>query len=264
MLAHIRYIGNHLEGFIAHILRMRGGEADTHMRYGSGHKAEEGREVDDFTVLLKAIGIDILTEEGYFLIALGREVEHFVEDAFHIAAPFTSTSVRNDAIVAEIVTTTHNAHKARNVIATNAGRNHIAISLCSRKLYVDGLLTGFYRCYQFRKRKISIRSYHEIHVMIVNQVLLGTFGHTSEDTHDELVLLAPLAVHCVEELQAVEDFLFGIVADGASVHKHRIGLVQRIAHTIARHLHNGSHHFTVGHIHLAAVRLDKEFLLVGC
>ena len=100
--------------------------------------------------------------------------------------------------------------------------------------------------------------------MIVNQVLLGTFGHTTENTHDELVLLATLAVHRMEELQAVEDFLFGIVADGTSVHEHRIGFVQGIAYTIARHLHDGSHYFTIGHVHLATVSLDKEFLLVGC
>jgi hypothetical protein len=67
----------------------------------------------------------------------------------------------------------------------------------------------------------------------------------------------------MEEFQAVDDFLFGIVADGASVHEYRIGFVERIAYTITGHLHDRCHYFTVGYIHLATVRLDKEFLVVG-
>ena len=53
------------------------------------------------------------------------------------------------------------------------------------------------------------------------------------------------------------------VADGASVHEYRIGFVERITHTITGHLHDRCHHFTIGYIHLATVRLDKEFLVVG-
>ena len=112
VLAYIRHIGNDLKRFVAHVLRMRGGETDTHVRYGFGHEAKEGGEVDGFAILFEAIGVHVLTEEGHFLVTLGGEVEHFVEDAFHITASLTSTGIRNDAIMAEIVTTTHDAHKA--------------------------------------------------------------------------------------------------------------------------------------------------------
>ena len=39
----------------------------------------------------------------------------------------------------------------------------------------------------------------------------------------------------------------------AGVEEHSIGFVERVTRFVARHTHHGGHHFTVGHIHLAAV-----------
>ena len=66
----------------------------------------------------------------------------------------------------------------------------------------------------------------------------------------------------MEEFQTVQNLLLRIVADRAGIHKHRIGFLQGVGHRISRHLHDGCNHFTVGHIHLAAVSLDKQLLVV--
>ena len=99
--------------------------------------------------------------------------------------------------------------------------------------------------------------------MIVKQILLGALSHTTEDTYKKLVFLTSLVVHGMEEFQTIDDFLFGIAADGTCVHEHSIGLIQRVANTVTSHLHNRGNYFTIGHVHLAAIRLDKEFLVVG-
>ena len=64
----------------------------------------------------------------------------------------------------------------------------------------------------------------------------------------------------MEKFQAVQDFLFGIVAYGTGIHEYGIGFLQIVARGIACHLHDGCDNFTVGYVHLAAIGLDIEFL----
>ena len=60
-------------------------------------------------------------------------------------------------------------------------------------------------------------------------------------------------------LQAMIDFLLGIIAHRASVQKYGIGLFGTLADLVACHLHDRSHDLRVGHVHLASVCLDIQF-----
>ena len=142
--------------------------------------------------------------------------------------------------------------------STDAGRNHIAIGFGGRELYVDGFLSGLYRCYQVGQGEVSIGACHQVDAMMGDKVVFHPLGHAAHYPYDK----GTFFLQCVKEIQAVPYFLLGIVADGASVHKHGIGLVQRLHRRIAGHLHDGSYHLAVGHIHLAAVGLDKQFFVV--
>ena len=143
------------------------------------------------------------------------------------------------------------------MVAADARGDDVAISFRGRKLHVDGLLARLDGGNQLGQRQVGVGAYHEIHVMVGDEVVLHTLGHAAQDAHNEV---RPLLLERMEELQAVQYLLLGVVADGAGVHEHRVGLVQRFSHIVPCHLHHRGNHFTVGHVHLAAVRLDKQFL----
>ena len=179
---------------------------------------------------------------------------HFVEDTFHITAPFASAGIRHDAIMTEVVAASHDGDITGDMVSADAGRNHIPIGFCRRKFHINSFLSSFNGTDQFRKCQVSIRSGNQIYVVMFDQVILYTFSHTSQHTYDQV--LAFLAQR-MEKLQPVQDLLLCVVADGTGVHKYSICFFQRFAGRIAGHLHDGSDDFTVGYVHLTAVSFDE-------
>ena len=97
--------------------------------------------------------------------------------------------------------------------------------------------------------------------MIFDEIIFHTFRHTAQDSDNQIS--AFVLLHGMEKLQAVQNFLFRIITNGTSVHKHSVRFIQRFAYLITRHLHDRGNHFTVSHIHLASVGFDKQFLVFG-
>ena len=143
--------------------------------------------------------------------------------------------------------------------AADARGNHLAVGLRGRELHVDGLLASFGGRHEVRQRQVGIRTCHEVHVVVLDEVVLHPFRHAAQDADDESVLL--LAAQRVQRLQPVDDFLLRIVAHGACVEEYGVGIFQPVAHLVACHLHDGCHHFAVCHVHLAAVGLDEQVLV---
>ena len=103
------------------VFRVRGSETDTYARRCLCHGAQQHWESNRLSVrLLEAIGIDVLSQQGDFLITLCHEVGHFIEDAFHITATLTATGVGNDAVSTEIIAPTHDGDEAGDVVSANA------------------------------------------------------------------------------------------------------------------------------------------------
>ena len=260
MLAHIRHLGDHFQRFIAHILRMGSRETDAHARSSFGHRTEQHREGNHFARrLLEPVRVDILPQQGNFLITFGNKVGHFIQNTFHITAAFASACIRHDTVGAEVIASAHDGYKSGNVVAADTRRNHITVSLGRRKVYVDRFLAGLYRGNQLRQRQVSIRTDHQIDMMVRNQIILHPFRHTAQYAYNQGLLLF---LQRVEKLQAVQNLLLRIVTDRAGIHKHCVGLFQRFGYRIARHLHHRSDHLTVRHVHLAAISLDKQLLVV--
>ena len=90
-----------------------------------------------------------------------------------------------------------------------------------------------------------------------DEVVLHALGHAAQDTHNKV---RTLLLERMKELQPVQYLLLGVVADGAGVHEHCIGIIQLLGHAVPRHLHHRGDHFTIGYVHLAAVCLNKQFL----
>ena len=261
VFAYIRHFGDDLQRLVTHVFRMRGGETYTHIGYCLGHLAQQLGKCKCGSFFFKAVRIHVLSQQSDLLVPFGRQVAHFIEDAFDVSATFPSACVRHDAIVAEIVASPHDGHESRHVIAADAGGDDIPIGFGDRQFHVDGLLSGFDGGKQVRQAEIGIRSCHEVYVVMFNQVVLHSLGHTADHTHNQLSVF--LAAQRMEKIQSVQDFLFGVVADGTRVQQYGIRLLQRGAGRVAGHLQDGGNDFTVGHIHLAAIRFDKEFFRLG-
>ena len=131
-LAQVVVCRNHAQRIVAHVFRMRRGEADTHGREGLGHPFQQNGEGDLFRSVVVEVRVDILSQQRHLLETLLLHVANLVEDALQVAAPFASACVGHDTIGTEIVAATHDADKARNRCARQLQRNHILVGLRSR------------------------------------------------------------------------------------------------------------------------------------
>jgi hypothetical protein len=58
----------------------------------------------------------------------------------------------------------------------------------------------------------------------------------------------------------MQNLLFGIVTHGAGVQEYRVGIIYRVCRLVATHLHDTGHYLRVGHVHLAPISLNIQFL----
>ena len=258
--AHVGLFGNDVQRLVAHVLGVRGGEADAHAGRGLCHGAQQLREVDHRAVgPLEAVGVDVLPQQGDFLVAACLEVGHLAQDALHVAAALAATGIGHDAVGAEVIAPAHDGHEARNVVAAHARRHHVAIGLGGRQFHIDGLLPGFGGGNEVGQGEVGVGTCHQVHAVVGDEVVLHALGHTAHHAHQQV---RTLLLERLEKVEAVEYLLLGVVADGAGIHKHGVGLVERRGRAVARHLHDGGNDFTVGHVHLAAVGFDEQLLVV--
>ena len=199
------------------------------------------------------VTVHVLPEQGDLFITACGEVAHLGENALHVARAFAASGVGHDAVVAEVVAAAQDAYKAGNLRAAESLRDNVAIGLGSGKFNVDGLLPQFGLRHEVGQGEVSVGACHEVCAVVSEQLLLHTLCHAAQYADDEF---APLAAQGVEDFEAVYDFLLGIVAHGAGVEKHGIGIVEAVRRFVARHLHHGGHYLAVCHVHLAAVSFD--------
>ena len=86
------------------------------------------------------------------------------------------------------------------MISANARRYHITISFRCGKLHVDGFLARLYGSYQVGQSEVSIRTYHQIDMMVRNQVVFDTLRHASQYADNQILFLL---LERMKKLQAV-------------------------------------------------------------
>ena len=251
--------GDDVEGLVAHILGMRRGEAYPHIAGSLGHQSQQGGEIDHRAVgPLVAVRVDILPQQRHLLEALGLEVGQFAQNALGLTAALPPAGIGYNTIGAEIIAPPHDGDKTRNAVQPDARGNHLAIGLGSRELHVHRLLTMLGSPYQIGQVEVRVGAGHQIDTVLGNELLAHPFGHTAQHPHHQMfVMLAQR----LEIGQTREHLLLGIVANGTGIDKNGIGLLDGIAQRVTGHLHDRGHHLAVGHVHLATIGLDKEFLL---
>ena len=186
MLAHIRHLGNHAQRLVAHVLGMRGGEADAHRGCLLGHTAQQLREKYLlFTRPLSlskgsTIRIHILSQQSYLLIALVAQIAYLGEDTLDVTTALTASGIGHDAVMTEVVTASHDAHETADLMSqSDTLGHHVAISLCGGQFDVHRLMAQFCLCHEVRQREVGIGTCHEVTMMVIQQILLCPFCHTT-------------------------------------------------------------------------------------
>ena len=247
-----------MQGLVAHVLGMTGGEADTHLRDRSGHPLQQLWETGLLPLgICGPIAVDILSQESHLPESSVPQVHAFAQDTLHVPAPLPSARVGYYTIMAEVVASAHDAYKSAYVCTANTLGHHIAVGLGERQFHIDGFLSAFHLCHQVGQGHIGIRASHKVHMMLLDELIPDTLGHTAKHTYDNLV---SLLLQTVEKLQSAQYLLLSIISHRACVQENGIGLLYILANFISRHPHHAGHHLTVCHIHLAAIGFYQEFL----
>ena len=109
MLCHLFTVENRIGKLFSCIFRMGRHEAYQEISLYPVKLPEKLRETH-FAVKIIAVGIDILTEEHNFLVAVLHEFTHFIDDVLRFSAPLSASYVGNDAVCTEIVASEHYWH----------------------------------------------------------------------------------------------------------------------------------------------------------
>ena len=206
------------------------------------------------------IGIDILPQQGNFLIALFKEFAGFFHNGLPAAAAFLATCVGNHAIGAEILASAHNRDKGRNTVRAQPHRFYIVIGLAFGEQHIDALAAGIHLIQKRGQRAVSVGAHHQVYIQIAFQKLfLEAFGHAAHQAHLEP---GALLLERGELLEPVQHPLFGMVADGTGVHQYQIGF-RAVGRGIVAVFQKGNQNLRIGKIHLASVGLYKQKRLHG-
>ena len=150
----------------------------------------------------------------------------------------------------EIVASAHNAYKSPNVGSVQSARHNITIGLHRGQLHVYGLVSRFRLCNQVWQGHIGIRPDNQIGMMFLQKFFLRPFCHTSQHTDDYASALSLLAVPV---FQTAQYLLFSGCTYRTGIQKNCVRLIRILADFVSCHIHDGSDHLAVCHVHLAAV-----------
>ena len=204
------------------------------------------------------VGIHILSQQNNLLESLCHKVVHLVQDALHIAASLASAGVGHNAVVAEVVASSHDGDVARNLAAAYAHGDDVAVCLCGRQFDVHCRVAKFGLCNELGKREVGVGAGHNVHLVALYELLLHALGHASHHANH----CAFATARSVELVQAAIDFLFGIVAYRTGVEQYQVGLVNAVADVVARNFQYRANDLAVGKVHLATICLYEQFLVV--
>ena len=141
------------------------GEAYTHFRRCLGNKA---KKLGEAHLLPGSVRVYILPKECHLLEALVTQVADFFQYTFHVAASFTSTGIRNNTVVAEVVAAAHDADESAYLVSESyALWYYVAVCLGDRQFGIDGLVSQFCLGNQVGKGHVGIGAGNEVNAVFV-------------------------------------------------------------------------------------------------
>ena len=270
--ANIFMRSDRIQHVIRHIVRIGRTKTDAHigerLRYpGQQARKAQRADLDRFGDLVKIlfrpaavpqIRIDILPQKGHFPAAFLLQSPYFIQYGLRIATAFPPPGIRHHAIRTHIVASPHHRHECRNGCIGQAQRGDPFVSFVQGQKHVHRRLALQCLLHQPGKVAVRIRSGDQVHhLLFFQQFFFQPLGHTPQHAYHQ----ARAAAFEVRKIgQFVPYGLFGLFPHRTRIDQDQVGVLYLAGERIALSGQNTGHHFAVGHIHLAAVRFDKELL----
>ncbi len=256
VIAQDRIVVDGVDDVLDEIARVRGGEAHAADSVHFADRAQQSREIPAGGRRV-AIAVDVLAQKLDFGVAHGREFARFLEDAGAGAAALGSARERDHAVGAAFVAAFDDGDVgAVGIVAAREGSFESFFGVEAQA--GDAAVARFELHQHLRELGVAGRSGHQADVRgALEDALAFLLRDAAEDAED-----FAFAVFLLELLQAVEDFLFGLVADAAGVVEDQVGLLGFFDLGVAFREQRADHFFGIVRVHLAAERLDVERLHV--
>ena len=257
MTADVWVGGDNIDCLVGHVFGVGGGEAYSHLGEFLGDESQQAVECHG-VVVAKSVGVDVLAEERDLTVSLVGQVADFAENRVDGTAAFAATCIGHNAIGAEIVAAAHNRDKARHPVAGDSGRDDFAVCFGGRQLDIDGFFATLGGGKKGGEVEVGVGTGDEVDTVVFDEGVADTFGHASDYADDEPWRSAAFAAKSGDLFKAMDDFLLGVVAYGASVEKDGIGQGDIVGDSIAGHFKDRGDDFRVGDIHLTSVCFDEK------
>ena len=132
------------------------------------------------------VTIHVLSKKRHFLETSIAQITNLAEDTLYVTTTLTTSGVRYNTIMAEIVATSHNTNEAANSGTMQTLGHNILVCLTCTEFNINSLmacLNSLMAClglsYQIGQREISIRTCNQVGMMVFQQIVFNTFCHTT-------------------------------------------------------------------------------------
>ncbi len=221
MAAELGEAGKAVHQLLGEVLGIRGGEAEAGDTGNPGHRPQQLREGPAGGLgLIQAVGVDVLSDQGHLLDAVGGQMADLVDDVIETAADLPPSGERHHAVCTKIVATLHDGDEplvGRSALHGGQERgDDKGLRLLDRHLLTKGGLGD--QVGQFIDMLGADHQVHKGHP--VDDFPAFLLGHAAGHRHHQTGSV--LFEHPHPPEQAV-DLLLGLVADGAGVDHHHVG-----------------------------------------
>ena len=217
-----------------------------------GHLGAQGRLSADHA---RAVGVDVLPQQGDFFHALIGQSGHFNQHVFKRAADLFASGVGHHAVAAIFRTAFHDADKGGG--AVHARGRQVVKLFDFRKADIDlRAILGIARGQHLRQAVQRLRAKHHVHIRRARddgRAFLA--GHAAAHANEHAFFL-----QMFDAAQIREHFFLRLFAHRAGVEQNQVGFVHVVGGLVALGgLQHVGHFVGVVLVHLAAKGFDKDF-----
>ena len=233
----------------AGILGMAGHKTDAEVAGNGVAQFQQTGKIGEI-LLIQAVGIDILAQQGDILVALGHQFFQFGNDHVGMTAALSAAHVGNDTVGAEIVAAVHNGQPCAGTRLSD-GRHTVPDAAFAGNVK-HPLLLGDAAIEQLGELPQGMGAENDIHIGVAFLDFLGHLGllrHTAAYADDHIGIF----LFIVRGLTHVaKDPHLGVFPDGARVENQHIGLRLVIGEAKAHVDEHTADELAVGLVLLAA------------
>ena len=247
MLCNLFALRHGVKQLMRAVLRVRGHEAYDEIAVDIIYLAQKRCKIH-LALAVVSVGIDILPEQGYFIISAPDKLARLVDYNIAAAAALASADIGNYAVSAEIIAPVHYRQP----------RFKSAVSV-QRQIFRDNAVGIFDIKYMLAGRQRTIKQLREFmrgmsaeNYIDKRIALLNLFGyplllhHASAEDYFEVGILLFYFLECTN---ISEKSIFGVLSDGA-------GVFRLFGETEAHFFKQTLESLTVGNVALAAESVD--------